>query len=153
MDSSLRGTSLKALYSDYIQSFPPLQAGGGLKIENVAIWCILLCQQNQAGIKGDLLEIGVWQAHSAALMASFADSSRKLVLIDILDVSEAISRIVTPRLGHELAEVDFINSSSFSLANSSRLSAYNSSVRFAHIDGQHSYHAVYNDLDIVAPLL
>ncbi len=152
-DPKLRGTSLDTIYGDYIRTFPPLQAGGGLRIENVAIWCILLSQQKQAGINGDLLEIGVWQAHSAALMASFVDTSSKLVLIDVLDVSEAIAKVVSPRLDHDLAQIDFINSSSFSLANSSSLSAYNSSVKFAHIDGQHSYHAVYNDLDIVAPLM
>ena len=128
-------------------------SGGGLSPINAAIWAQFLAHQNEGGITGNLLEIGVWYGHGSAMPAIFRRPSERIVLLDkYMSLSDSLPMLeaVDP---NSAEAVDFFSGDSFSLFRRDTLHGYADSVRWAHIDGEHSFEAVVNDLDLVAALV
>ncbi|HEY0790884.1 MAG TPA: class I SAM-dependent methyltransferase [Chthoniobacterales bacterium] len=118
--------------------------------ESFAIWDFFLSEQSQAGVAGNLLEIGVYYGQSALLLAYHAKVSEHLVLVDPTDFVE------TARKNVEAAKAENVRiikarSDDGSVRNLSQ--AYGRTFRWVHIDGDHRAEAVLNDLGIADKLL
>ena len=130
---------------DYYLSGPFIDIHGWLSRHAAATWDILLCEQERAGIEGDLVEIGVYKGKSAALLALHARESETVHLVDSdiwPSITEAEANI---RALH--SQVSMLATQSQSLAYSSYVQPLLRKVRFLHIDGEHTYHAVMQDLE------
>jgi predicted O-methyltransferase YrrM len=119
--------------------------GGGLTPATAAVWKALLDAQAAAGIRGDICEIGVWRGFSAALLASALREDERLLILDKFQKPKAylpnIERFapgVSGRILHEPGDSVELRRFGAPLLASARL-------RFAHIDGEHSYEAVASD--------
>lgn len=118
---------------------------GWLNQYAAATWDLLLAEQARRDVRGDLCEIGVYKGKSAALLAMHArdDESVHLVDSDIwpsVDEAEANIRAIHPH-------VTMLATQSQSLPYSSYIQPMLRRVRFLHIDGEHTYHAVMQDLE------
>src|SRR5216684_3605870 len=58
------------------------QLDGWFNEESQAIWDCLLCFQSNENIRGNLLEIGVWQGKSAALSTLHARQGEQCLFVD-----------------------------------------------------------------------
>lgn len=110
-----------------------------------------LCErQTAAGIKGDMLEIGVFRAGTASLLAACLEADRRIFLIDPFQ-NEAVNRQTIERFAKvKSAQLVFQITDSI-MVNKWRermLSPQVPLLRFAHIDGEHSYDGVYSDLQL-----
>ncbi len=114
------------------------------------IWDTLLNKQVSDGVTGDMAEIGVFRGFGACLMGAYLREDEKLTLVDMLcglDYSkEAIVEVAGPKV---LERITFHQTDSMRLGRSGRL-ASEREYRFFHIDGEHSYDGVMNDLKIAA---
>lgn len=120
-------------YRDNRVPFPP---------ESVAFWCFILSLQEQLGVKGDFLEMGVEHGGTAFLtMLSAAHAGAHQTLIDLKTsprFSETFER-VTPEMK---AATTFLETSTFS-PNLDDVAAKR--YRFIHIDASHDYEGVKKD--------
>lgn len=118
---------------------------GWLNEYAAATWDLFLAEQERRGIRGDLCEIGVYKGKSAALLALHARADESVHLIDS-DIWPSVAeaerniRAIHPR-------VTMLPTQSQSLAYSTYIQPILRRVRFLHIDGEHTYHAVMQDLE------
>ena len=113
--------------------------------EAQAAWDFLLLQQAAMGVRGDFIEIGVWQGKSALLGALHLRSDETAILVDIQelrDVEERIKSLAGPRVSSFVGK-----SSEF---RRSRLFQEVSHCRWFHIEGDHSGFSTATDLEIAA---
>lgn len=133
--------------------FPNMVTGGGVQSLTQSVWATLLGSQRDAGIGGNLLEIGVWQGHGSGFAAMYRNASEQLIIFDKF-ASE-------PGFLPNLMQIDagaadalvFFQGCSIAARKRNRASAFVDSVRWAHIDGEHSYEALMSDLDMVSDLM
>jgi predicted O-methyltransferase YrrM len=115
----------------------------------------LLAWQKSRTISGDLMEIGVFRAGTAALLATGLEPSQRIFLIDPYQ-QEAINRkTILDFSGVQPKQLIFQLTDSM-MVNKWRermLAPQAPLVRFAHIDGEHSYDAVYSDIDLACRFL
>lgn len=123
--------------------------GGWLLSEAAATWSCLLALQVKRGVRGDLMEIGVFRGRSAALIALHARPEEALVLVDLVMRREAIDVIQGIRPDRNV----FVHDLSRSIGSHETDLFPASSFRWIHIDGEHSARAVVNDLEETALLL
>jgi predicted O-methyltransferase YrrM len=143
----------KEQYLRYRNTFPDPVSGGGMSEMSVAVWAFLLEWQRGVGIKGDMLEIGVWYGHGGALLAQHRADDERIVLVDKFmpqSMSEENLKATSPLKD---SDVLFYNDCSLRLNRQQALVGHRDTVRFVHIDGEHSFEAVVNDLDLCVPLL
>lgn len=110
----------------------------------------LLEWQHARAIGGDMLEIGVFRAGTASLLATGLHPEERLFLIDPYQ-DEAINRRTIEgfaRVKSEQLSFHVIDSLALNRWREQMLSPATPLVRFAHIDGEHSYDGVYSDLDL-----
>lgn len=110
----------------------------------------LLGLQRAKGIKGDVLEIGVLHGATISfLTASLQDQERAFLIDSYQDVSQ-IKSIVSGFTGISMERlISFQLDSKFvGKHHAYVLSGYQPGFRFIHIDGEHSYDAVYSDIDL-----
>ena len=121
----------------------------GFKRRQSPFGILLLSYQQEHGISGNLLEIGVWKGKSAALAALHCQGDDACVFVDAMPLDEAKARIsqVTPEACHYLQE-----QSQF-LARHPFVSQGTRAFRWIHVDGEHSGQSVTNDLEIADHLL
>jgi hypothetical protein len=83
-------------FDDYMKHFS--EVDGWFQTPAIAIWDTLLSYQQEHGISGNLLEIGVWKGKSAALAALHCQGDDACVFVDAMLLDEAKARIsqVTP---------------------------------------------------------
>ncbi len=118
-----------------------------------AIWDSLLSFQNQQGIRGHQLEIGVHHGLSATLMAMRGQPGESCVLVDLL-MKEGIVRQSIQQVGHpEGVEVGYLRQDSRDLLAGPLMMDGRSKFRFMHIDGEHTGEAIANDLDVASLLV
>ena len=113
------------------------------------VWDCLLTFQSRTGIRGHLLEIGVWRGKSAILQAMHAAPDEQLVLVDVRirdEMKRTIGR-VKPSRAHCLE----INSRD--LSTTPLYLEGSRSYRWIHIDGEHTGPALATDLDTANHLL
>jgi predicted O-methyltransferase YrrM len=121
-----------------------------LEPPTMQLFAQLLDYQTQLNIAGDMMEVGVFRAGTASLMAAKLQPEERLLLIDPTQ-DEARNRATIERFAKVRPEqLSFFVQDSVAV-NKWReqiLSPMTPLVRFAHIDGEHSYDAVYSDLEL-----
>jgi hypothetical protein len=118
---------------------------GWLQFEAYCIWRTLLDQQAQT--TGDLFEIGVFRGRSASILANYRKDAEKLYLCDLRLEEDAV-RAAIRSIGIEPANLVSLPGPSADLPAKLDLQAMHQSVRWFHIDGEHTGTAVYRDLEL-----
>lgn len=118
---------------------------GWFGFHSYALWRCLL--DFQAPTKGDLFEIGVWKGRSASLLATYAKPGEKLYLCD-LELDEPAVRSAFTAVGAAPQDVVILSGPSSSLPGRLDLKTMHQSVRWMHIDGEHTGTAVYAELEL-----
>jgi len=117
---------------------------GWFMFQSYCVWRALLDQQT--GTTGDLFEIGVWRGRSASVLANYRKGAEKLYLCD-LRLDEAAVRTAIQSTGIEPANLVGLSGPSADLPAKLDLKAMHQSVRWFHIDGEHTGTAVYRELE------
>jgi len=120
---------------------------GWFGVHSYALWRSLLDFQKAGGVGGDLFEIGVWRGRSAAVLASYQEEGETLYLCDLKVDDEAI-RAAFESIGAADRKVVAISAPSSELPGRLDLRALHQSVRWLHIDGEHTGPAVYSELEL-----
>jgi hypothetical protein len=117
---------------------------------SIHVFARLLDLQRQLGIAGDLLEVGVFRAGTASLLASALKDAERLFLIDPFQNAAGNRRTIEGFAGVKPEQLVFhvLDSIAVNKWRERVLSPDLPLVRFAHIDGEHSYDAVYSDLEL-----
>jgi len=87
-------------FDDYMKHFSDVE--GWFQTPAIAIWDSLLSYQQEQGISGNLIEIGVWKGKSAALAALHCQGSDACVFVDAMPLDEAKARISQGYAWHHL---------------------------------------------------
>lgn len=118
----------------------------------------LIQRQSALGISGDVVEIGTFEGRFFIAMALGLAADEKALGIDVFDWPDAgvLDRFLANCETHRLLRDRFTawkaNSSLISVAEL-RDTLANSKPRFFHIDGDHSYQSLSNDLALADALL
>jgi hypothetical protein len=130
-------------FDEYNRYF--LDTPGWFDPNAIATWDALLDFQEQQGIEGNFLEIGVFQGKSAGMAALHAQRSESCIFIDMLSTEEARERI---RKAVPQAKCEFLRMMSSGFRSTGLMKSQKDSVRWIHIDGGHSASEVEEDLRI-----
>lgn len=119
-----------------------------------ATWDVLLAYQQDLGVLGNLLEIGVWHGRSAAVLASYQRDGETLALIDPMMQTDRITEAFA-RVGVTLAPERhaLLENRTSDMTAARDLWDLQRSVRFMHIDGEHTASGVQRDLELAHDLL
>jgi hypothetical protein len=120
---------------------------GWFGFHSYALWRCLLDFQEAGNVRGDLFEIGVWQGRSASVLASYCRDAETLYLCDLRVDADAL-RATFAAVGATAARLVPISAPSGELPGRLDLKAMHQSVRFMHIDGEHTGTAVYRELEL-----
>jgi len=120
---------------------------GFLMPETEVVWDYLLSVQNQMNVVGDLFEIGVYKGRSAYLASLYLKDGETIILVDINDMTDVASQIGAMRRKY----VTYVGNSS--CINLNTLREWRGTVRWFHIDGDHSGFSTANDLALAASFL
>jgi hypothetical protein len=118
---------------------------GWFGFHSYALWRCLL--DHQAPVKGDLFEIGVWKGRSASLLATYAKPGEKLYLCDLV-LDEPAVRSAFASVEARPGDVIPLSGPSNTLPGRLDLKSMYKSVRWMHIDGEHTGTAVYAELEL-----
>jgi len=121
-----------------------------LEVPSMHLFAQLLEFQIQLKIAGDALEIGVFRAGTAALLAAKLRPEERMFLIDPTQ-DEARNRATIEgfaKVRPEQLSFHVHDSLAVNKWREQMLTPLTPLVRFAHIDGEHSYDAVYSDLEL-----
>ena len=143
----------KAQFDKYSALFPDPVKGGGMHPISAAIWTLLLEWQKAANVNGDLLEIGVWYGHGAAMLNLHRAPNEHIVLLDKFMSREDFTQNIEAASVVPDDALLFYRGCSLAMHRAQSLDKHRNSIRFAHIDAEHSFEAVVSDLDLCAPLL
>ena len=128
-------------------------AYGGLSPLSLGAWDFLLGLQDEAGIAGDGLEIGLlYGAAASKIVAHLHGDERFCGLDKMLREGEVTTNICTTT-GRSAEQLSLIQACSRQARRRGQLDAFRARCRFLHIDGEHSYDAVRNDLDLCIDLM
>ena len=149
---SLRQESASGSYVQNLITIGAIEGGGAAPLSYASMQ-LLLELQNLHGLSGDLLEIGVFHGHTLGLLAS---ASRQGEIAIGGDIDPVTLKAAAERIRKELCAalpwlfIKEINCSSASLEFRRALltNAGNTGVRFAHIDGEHSYELAKRDMEL-----
>ena len=119
---------------------------GWFGFHSYALWRSLLDFQKAEGLRGDLFEIGVWRGRSAAVLASYQRAGETLYLCDLKVDGEAAGAAFAS-VGAD-PKVVAISAPSTELPSRLDLRAMHHSMRWMHIDGEHTGPAVYGELEV-----
>jgi hypothetical protein len=128
-------------FEKYMEHFGDVP--GWFEKPSVALWDALLARQTERGLNGLLMEVGVWEGKSAALMALHCTETESCMFLDIRAMDGAKSRIeqVVPE-----AKCVFMQKNSRSVLQQPSILEMADRVRWMHIDGEHTAEAVMCDL-------
>jgi hypothetical protein len=125
---------------------------GWFGFHSYALWRCLLDFQKAGDLRGDLFEIGVWRGRSASVLAAYCRDDETLYLCDLKVDVDAL-RTAFGSVGAADRKVVAISAPSAELSGRLDLRAMHGSVRFMHIDGEHTGTAVYRDLELAHRLV
>lgn len=140
-------------FQSYTDRIGSAVSGGGISGGQNAIWSVLLSAQDQRGFGGNGVEIGVWHGHGSAKIAQHLSGDARLLLIDKFVDEATYLPNIAPFLPEAQQRIVFHRGCSIDARKRDVMGAFRGTVRWAHIDGEHSYEAVRNDLDLVADLM
>jgi hypothetical protein len=112
-------------------------------------WDFFFTQQNNCGISGHFLEIGVYRGKSAVLGALYLKADETCILNDIHSMETAAAAIETFRPMNNI----YIEGRSAELAADQRIAPYKGHFRWIHVDGDHTGHAAFQDLQLAGASL
>jgi 2-polyprenyl-3-methyl-5-hydroxy-6-metoxy-1,4-benzoquinol methylase len=118
---------------------------GWFMFRSYCVWRALL--DFQAGMSGDLFEIGVWYGRSASVLANYRKGEEKLYLCDI-SLEETAIRNSIRSTGIEPTHLVPLSCSSADLPPILDLKAMHKTVRWMHLDGEHTGGAVFRELEL-----
>lgn len=122
--------------------------GGGLHPCTSALWCYLLSIQEYHETAGDLMEIGVFKGWSLFIPAAFCARGQKLAMVDVSrEALEHARRFLESNSGTGLPDLVEVHGDSAKFDVIPKALA-GREVRWAHIDGEHSYGALFSDLTL-----
>lgn len=119
---------------------------------------LVLKMQRLMGVVGDLLEIGSWKGRSTSFMSFFLRADERLFIADVFSrpaidvypeypsVEDVRKNIMEINTGIDGSQLIFLEGNSASM----QLPA-EASLRFAHVDGGHSFQECYRDLVTITP--
>lgn len=115
----------------------------------MATWDFLFNAQQELGVTGGMLEIGVFQGKSATLSALYMAPNEDAFFLDLHKVPAAEERILSakPENAH------FLTMNSANALRDQRLAKARGTLRWVHIDGEHTGYATATDLATAAHLL
>jgi hypothetical protein len=117
---------------------------GFFSYTNYLVWDNFFEFQRSSGVAGNLFEIGTWHGRSAAAMAARQGPEEVLILCDfLLDHLHVLDNLSANSF--DISRVIMLRKKSFALGRS-ELQEYEKSIRWFHIDGEHSAEAVFSDL-------
>jgi SAM-dependent methyltransferase len=123
---------------------------GWFAFQAYCTWRALLDRQQTE--RGDLFEIGVWKGRSAAVLASYRKPEEKLFLCD-LRLDEPAVHAAIRSVGVEPANIVPLSGPSAELTGKLDLKSMFQTVRWFHIDGEHTGPAVYRELELAHAVL
>ncbi|TSE29974.1 class I SAM-dependent methyltransferase [Tepidimonas charontis] len=118
---------------------------------------LVLRMQSLMGITGDLLEIGCWKGRSALFMSFFVQPRERLIISDVFsqpanDVYSEYPSVDEVKKNLEMNPNIASSQLLFLEGNSANLQLPpDVKLRFAHIDGGHSFQECYRDLITITP--
>ena len=115
----------------------------------MASWDFLFSTQQRLGVTGGMLEIGVFQGKSAVLSAMYMAPEEPAFFLDLHDVPAAQKRIASVKPDNAY----FLKMNSVNALRNHGLAAHRGSLRWVHIDGEHTGYATAADLQTAAYLL
>ena len=131
----------------YIDIVMPSIAGW-LSHDDAVAMLIINDIQKSLGITGQLLELGVYQGRTLALMGLFAGKGEDCVGIDLFTLGRASQEETWKTLEAAQTKATLV------VSNTAAVSADDmDNVRMLHVDADHSYDAVFRDLCKFAPTL
>lgn len=148
---NLRNEVVKS--ADFVVQYKAIETAlfGGMHPQAAQLWGYLLAIQSSANICGDLMEIGVFKGWGSYLPARHCRSNEKIVLVDIaqhhLDLA---TTFLTEQAQVQKDVIEQLLIDSAAGAGLTGLLGANRCFRWIHIDGEHSYNAVMQDLDSAA---
>ena len=123
---------------------------GFMSEANIAVWDTLLCAQLRLYAQGHLMEIGVFKGRSASVLCQHKRAEEELWLVDfsqfLPEAEKNLAALISPG-------VKFVHEKSSSLWKKPDIAGQQRSFRWIHVDGEHTGHAVANDLALAASLL
>ncbi|HYB42559.1 MAG TPA: class I SAM-dependent methyltransferase [Candidatus Methylomirabilis sp.] len=120
---------------------------------SLAVWDSMLAHQRERGVRGDLLEIGVYRGKSALLLAAHLDpSTERLFLVDPTMDQDGVRRTLEGSRAAAGPALRFLPIDSAEVLSSEARSARRR-LRWIHIDGGHSVHCLLADLASAHELL
>lgn len=134
-------------YAIYRQRFSTVD--GFFNEASQAVWDYLLGTQSSMSVGGGFMEIGVWRGKSAFLGALHMTQDEPVVLVDINNASEVVAEI---RTFHSTNVASFAGKSS-SFRASELYEEYRGTIRFFHVDGDHSGFATYGDITLASEMV
>jgi len=120
---------------------------GWFGFHSYALWRCLL--DFQAPLKGDLFEIGVWKGRSASLLAAYCKPGEKLYLCD-LELDETAVRSAFASVGAAPKDIVTLSGPSSTLPGRLDFAAMHQTVRWMHIDGEHTGAACSQDSSTIS---
>ena len=118
---------------------------GWFSFQSFCVWRAFL--EEQAKTQGDLFEIGVWRGRSASVLANYRKGDEKLILCD-RRLDEQVIHNSIRSTGVEPKNVQLVEAFSIDLPAKLDLKAMHHTVRWCHIDGEHTGTAVYRELEL-----
>jgi hypothetical protein len=119
---------------------------GWFGAHSYALWRSLLDFQAES-VHGNLFEIGVWRGRSASVLASYCRDDETLYLCDI-QVDEPSLSTAFEGVGAKGRNIVTIAAPSSELPRRLDLRTMHQTVRWMHIDGEHTGSAVYSELEL-----
>lgn len=131
----------------YKQDFSDV--GGFFMPLAMATWDFLFSAQEALNIEGGMLEIGVFQGKSGLLSCLYMSPEEPAFFLDLHEVPQARERLATAKPDN----IHFLKMNSVDALRDESLSRMRGSLRWVHIDGEHTGYATRADLDTAAYLL
>jgi hypothetical protein len=146
---------------EYSSTILPL-IDGWLAPIDCAVIITSLCAQANAGVSGDIAEIGVWRGKSAILLSYFPSKNEAFYAVDVFDFYRSATGHQTGSMPYADPRIFRENLATYGMPHSVKEIVCDSrdsdklieklgrqSIRFFHVDGGHSYQNLLADLNTV----